>query len=62
MSRNQPTPAVSELIRNKDLAEPVGQAQSREDWKKQKELEEARKVSFLRIGRSAYLLFDKMSE
>lgn len=50
MSSHQVTPALSELIRMKDAvpdpAEVGGSAvgRSREDWKKEKELEEARKV------------------
>jgi hypothetical protein len=47
MAGHKITPAVSELIRFKD-SEPAdpAQAKSREDWKKEKELEEARKVIY----------------
>ena len=39
---NAPSKAVSEIIRSTD--DPETRKQSREDWKKAKELEEARKA------------------
>jgi hypothetical protein len=52
MAGHQTTPSISEIIRMKDsadlaaaaAAEASGNMGSREDWKKQKKLEEARKV------------------
>lgn len=57
MSAFTVTPAVSELIRMKDSTDlgtgegqdPTATAKSRENWKKEKELEEARKVAKLTI-------------